>query len=203
MSQAKGDWICFLGADDYFWDSKVLEKVAKRLTDIPSGINIAYGQVMMVNERDENLYIKGDRWHKIKERFMQFMCISHQGVMHRRSLFDLNGKFDESFRIAGDYELLLRELKTGEAIYIPNIIITGMRQGGLSSEPKNSIKVMQEFRRAQKRHGQYFPGLYWIMAMTRVYIRLLLWNLVGEKIARNILDAGRRIEGLPAYWTKM
>ncbi|MBP1762836.1 MAG: hypothetical protein H6Q64_2378, partial [Firmicutes bacterium] len=59
LSQAKGNWICFLGADDYFWDSNVLEQVAKRLGDVPPGINIAYGPVMIANENDECLYQKG------------------------------------------------------------------------------------------------------------------------------------------------
>lgn len=202
LSQAKGDWICFLGADDYFWDSQVVEQMAKRLIQLPTGIRVAYGQVMIVNEREENIYLKGEQWHKTKKHFTQYMSISHQGLMHRRSLFELHGRFDESFRIAGDYELLLRELKTGEAMFIPDIIVTAMRQGGLSSAPANTIEVMLEFRRAQRMHGQYFPGVYWVMAMARVYIRLLLWNLLGEKITRNLLDICRRVKGLVPYWTR-
>jgi len=203
LSQAKGDWICFLGADDYIWDSQVLERMAKRLKILPSGICVAYGQVMIVNDREEGLYQKGEQWHKAKKLFTQYMPIPHQGVMHRRSLFEQRGMFDDSFRIAGDYEMLLRELKTGEAVFIPDIIMTAMRQGGLSTTPQNSIEAMLEFRRAQRINGQYFPGLYWVMAMTRVYIRLLLWNLFGEKTARKFLDLVRRMKGMPPYWTRM
>lgn len=202
LLQAKGDWICFLGADDYFWDSQVLERMAERLAKLPPVINVAYGQVMIVNEHEEGLYSKGEKWSQAKKRFTQLMTITHQGVMHRRRLFELRGTFDDSFRIAGDYELLLRELKTGEAIFIPDIIVTAMRQGGLSTAPFHSVGAMLEFRRAQKMHGRYFPGVYWIMAMIRVYIRLLLWNLFGEKTARKLLDLGRRVYGLPPYWTR-
>jgi glycosyltransferase involved in cell wall biosynthesis len=202
LSQAKGDWLCFLGADDYFWDSQVLEKMAKRLIELPTGIRVAYGQVVIVNEQDECLYLKGEEWNKAKKYFPQFMSITNQGGMHRRSLFEFHGRFDESFRIAGDYELLLRELKNGEAMFIPDIIVSAMRQGGLSSAPANTIEAMLEFRRAQRMHGQYFPGVQWVMAMARVYIRLLLWNLLGEKITRNLLDVGRRLMGLPPYWTR-
>jgi glycosyltransferase involved in cell wall biosynthesis len=202
LLKAKGEWICFLGADDYFLDAQVLERMAAQLLTVPSEICVAYGQVMLLNNIGESLYPIGEPWRVVRERFKQVMCVPHPGLMHRRSLFDRRGNFDESFRIGGDYELLLRELKTGEAMFIPGIITVAMRQGGISSSPSNAIEAMQESRRAQRMHGQYFPGLFWIMAMARVYFRLLLTNLMGEKMARKLLDLARQIKGLPPYWTK-
>lgn len=202
LAQAKGEWICFLGADDFFLNTRVLEQMAVHLAIIPANIRVAYSQVMLLNNDGETLYPIGEPWGKIKERFKQLMCIPHQGVMHRRSMFEQNGKFDESFRIAGDYELLMRELKTGDAVFIPDLITTGMRQGGISSDPENTLVTMREIRRAQKMHGQQWPGWIWFAAMTRVYVRFFLWRILGENLTRKALDAYRRILGLPAYWTK-
>jgi len=202
LEQAKGDWICFLGADDFLWDMQVLERIAKQLVIIPAGISVVYGQIMLLNNNGENLYPIGESWQKIKKHFRQVMCIPHPGTMHRRSLFEQNGKFDESFRIAGDYELLLRELKKADAVFIPDLIIVGMRQGGISSDPANALVAMREIRLAQRVNGQKLPGWIWIMAMIKVYIRLLLWGLLGEVVARRILDFGRKILGLPPFWEK-
>lgn len=202
LAKAKGDWICFLGADDYFWDDQVLERMSVALQAVPADVSLAYAQIMLLNSDGVVLFPAGEPWEKIRERFRQGMCLQHQGVMHRRSLFEKNGLFDESFRIGGDYELMLRELKVAEAMFIPDIILTGMRQGGLSSNPSTSIEAMLDIRRAQKMHGQYLPGLFWVVAMIRIYIRLFLWNLVGEKASRKLLDLGRRIKGLPPYWTR-
>jgi len=202
LSRAKGEWICFLGADDYFWDAQVLDRMASKLATIPTDIRVAYGQIMLLNNDGGKLYPIGEPWNEVKERFKQVMCIPHPGLMHRRSLFEQHGNFDESFRIGGDYELLLRELKTAEAIFVPDIIMIGMRQGGLSSSPSNSIESMWDIRRAQRMHGLIFPGYFWMMAMIRVYLRLILWNLIGEKMTRKLLDLGRRAKGLPLYWTK-
>lgn len=202
LAQAKGEWICFLGADDFFFNTRVLEQMAVHLAIIPANIRVAYSQVMLLNNDGKTLYPIGEPWGKIKERFKQVMCIPHQGVMHRRSMFEQNGKFDESFRIAGDYELLMRELKTGDAVFIPDLITTGMRQGGISSDPENTLVTMREIRRAQKMHGQQWPGWIWFAAMTRVYVRFFLWRILGENLTRKALDAYRRILGLPAYWTK-
>lgn len=202
LTQAKGDWVFFLGADDYLWNTQVLEQMANQLEKLPSDIRVAYSKVMLLNNDGVSLYSIGEPWRKIKDRFKQVMCIPHPGAMHRHELFENQGNFDESFRIAGDYELILRELKTAEAFFISDIVIAGMRQGGISSHPKNTLISLREARRAQRMHGQYIPGMLWIMAIVRVYIRLLLWSILGEPLARKVLDLGRRTIGLPPFWTK-
>ena len=57
-------------------------------------------------------------------------------LWYRRSLFEQHGMFDELFWIAGDYELLLRELKSADAEFIPGLIIVAMQQGSISSSPQ-------------------------------------------------------------------
>jgi glycosyltransferase involved in cell wall biosynthesis len=202
LDQATGEWICFLGADDFFWNSQVLQQMAEHLTKLPPSIRVAYGQIMLINVDGESLYPVGESWGKIKRSFRQIMCIPHQGVMHRRSLFKLHGKFDETFQIAGDYELLLRELKAADASFMPNIVITAMRQGGVSSSPQNSLALFREVRRAQRMHGLWLPSRIWLVVVARTYLRLLMWKFFGERLARKLLDIGRRIMGLPPFWTK-
>ena len=132
LAHANGEWICFLGADDHLWDARVLERIAAQLDRIPPGIRVAYGQIMMLGAEGQQLYTVGAPWEEAGELFKQYMSIPHPAVMHRKSLFERHGKFDESFHIAGDYEFLLRELKTGVAVFIPDIIVIGMRAGGIS-----------------------------------------------------------------------
>lgn len=202
LEHAKGDWVCFLGADDYLWDLQVLERIATQLVLLPPDIRVAYGQIMLLNNNGVKLYPVGQPWEEVKARFKQVMCIPHPAVFHRRSLFFKNGNFDESFRIAGDYELLLRELKVGDAFFIPGIVLTGMRQGGVSTNPENTLLGLREVRSAQRKNGHRWPGFVWLMALVRAYARVLLWKLLGEQSARWMLDLGRRLMGLPAYWTK-
>lgn len=203
LAQAKGEWMCFLGADDYFWDAHVLTQMSAQLAKLPGSVNVAYGKIMLVSAAGKFIHSFGEPWENVRERFKQTMSIPHQGTMHRRKLFDQHGKFDESFRIAGDYELLLRELKTADAVFIPDITIAAMRQGGgISSDPRNSLRVLRESRRAQRKNGLRFPGRIWLMAVVRLYMRLLLWKMLGERLARKALDLGRRAMGLPPFWTR-
>ena len=78
-----------------------------------------------------------------------------------------------------------------------------MRRAGLSSNPKNSLLSMKEIRRAQKMHGYRFPGILWVKALLRVYIRLLLSKLLGDNVTKTLIDFFRHLMGLPAYWTKI
>ncbi|PIY29107.1 MAG: glycosyltransferase [Comamonadaceae bacterium CG_4_10_14_3_um_filter_60_42] len=203
LKHASGEWIYFLGADDYFWNDCVLEEVVKRLMTTPANIKIAYGCVMLVNDKNENILQLGKPWNETKKIFSQLMNIPHQGVMHRRSLFEIHGVFDESFKITGDYEMLLRELKTNDALFIDNSIIAGYRQGGISSVSANALRVNSEYRRAQKLNGLNFPGLMWISNQIKIYTYLFLFKLVNEKNAKKMLDLTRKIRKLPPYWEKL
>jgi glycosyltransferase involved in cell wall biosynthesis len=202
LAQAKGEWVCFLGADDYFRDAQVLARMAEQLVLVPQDIRVAYGQIVLVNNNGTELYTVGEQWSAVKSRFKQTMCVPHPAVMHRRSLFLDHGNFDETYRIAGDYELLLRELKASDAFFIEGIVMTAMRQGGVSSAPANTLEGLCEVRSAQIKNGLRWPSLGWRVALLRTYFRLFLWRLMGEKQARRMLDIGRHLMGLPAYWTK-
>jgi glycosyltransferase involved in cell wall biosynthesis len=205
LQKASGDWICFLGADDYFWTQNVLANVASRLSQLRSNIQLAYGQVMLLTASGEPIYPIGQAWPDIGSQLKKIMCIPHPGTMHRRSFFDMNGNFDETYRIAGDYEIFLRGLTetVAEAVFIPDLIIVGMRHGGLSSNPANSLLAMHEMRLAQKKYGQRWPDKIWVLAMLRIYGRFLVWRLVGERAGKRMIDFARRVKGLPPYWSKV
>ena len=202
LAQAHGEWICFLGADDFLWDPQVLSRIVVHLERVPPHINVAYSQVNLLDENDETLYSIGEPWDEVKQGFKQLMCIPHPAVMHRSSLFKKHGVFDESFHIAGDYELLSRELFDNDAFYIPDLVFSGMRQGGVSSAPANTLLAVREVRAAQRKNGLRWPGVGWLLALARAYLRWAFWSILGERPTRVLLDCGRRFRGLPRHWTK-
>jgi len=201
LAQAHGDWICFLGADDYFWDATVLERMVVQLEMLPPIIRVAYGQIMLIGLDGQSVRPIGDSWESVKKQFRQDMCIPHVGTMHRRTLFQDVGVFDESFKIAGDYELLLRELKTGDAKFISGITTVGQRLGGVSTGKEYYMKMRQEVWRAQRKHGKLWPNKRLTKEIASEYLRLLLWKIFGERMARKLLDFRRRLKGLPPHWT--
>lgn len=205
LEKASGDWICFLGADDYFWDADVLTKMADQLSRVAKETPLVYGQVMLLTASGESMYPIGQAWPDIHEQLKKMMCIPHPGAMHRKSFFNDNGSFDESYKISGDYELLLRGFSKSEAkvSFVSDLITVGMRHGGLSSDPQNSLLAMWEIRRAQKKYYQGLPDRTWVWGLIRIYVRSLVWRVLGDVAGKRVMDAARRIKGLPPYWSKV
>jgi len=204
LDHIQGDWICFLGADDYFWKTDVLERVKEYLVEASNtGIRVVYGQVAEVTIQGEILQILGKPWEKARKQFLQVMAIPHPGLMHHRSLFDLYGKFDEDFHIAGDYEFLLRELKAKKAEFITNIIVTGMQRGGVSSNPKSYLQIFDENTRAQRKNkvSTLIP-----IQLTRRYVKVILRkfliSLFGDNAIGYFVDFYRLLTGRSRYWTR-
>jgi glycosyltransferase involved in cell wall biosynthesis len=187
VRQARGDWVCILGADDFFYAPDVLEKMAAQLRKLPDQIRIAYGQVMLLDEAGQELFTIGGPWPKVKNDLRQIMSLPYPGLMHRGVVFTELGGFDLSFRIAGDYELLLRELIQNDAHFVPSLIMVGMTQGGISSKPRNGFYAMLEGRRAQKMHGIRWPGPKWLWVMFKIFCRILLWEILGGKLTNRLV----------------
>lgn len=151
LSHAKGEWICFLGSDDYFWQDDVLEKMISRLEIAKEkDIRLVYGHVASVNKTGKVKNILGIPWEKAKSISLHQMP-PHPGLMHYWSIFKEHGGFDESFRIAADYELLLRELKSRDAMFVSGLIVAGIQYGGVSCNIKYLIRLIIEDVLARKK----------------------------------------------------
>lgn len=143
LELAAGEWIAFLGADDAYTPAAVRAYMAlarqcpraeflssRALLSHPTG----YAPVF------------GGPWQW--PRFSKAMTTIHVGTMHRRTLFEQYGQFDTTYRIAADYQFLLRardRLRTG---FTPETTVI-MRAGGVS----DSTAGLYEARRAKLNAG--------------------------------------------------
>jgi hypothetical protein len=166
-------------------------------------VSIAYGKIALLDKSGNPMFDLGDPWEFLESQFMKKMCLPHPAVMHRRSLFETYGAFDTSFRIAGDYEFLLRAVKANRPRYLGELLVTAMRPGGLSSSPAGTIMGLRETHRALEKHGYQVSRLSQLMAWARLYLRLYITRCLGSRVAPAVLDMGRRLMGLPPYWTKV
>lgn len=201
LLHVKGEWICFLGADDYLCDCDALGRIASRLSVIGTSVRVVYGQVNLVNDNGGVLGTFGKRWSELRSSFLAGEALNiHQATFHHRSLFERHGRFDESFRIAGDYELLLRELRTNEALYVPSVV-TAMQHGGISSNPSSKATTIREIIRARGMHGLAL-SLNLVAAWLRANIHAALYRVAGQRVSSVAADMYRILTGRGRLWTK-
>lgn len=202
LDRVGGDWIHFLGADDYFMDPGDLAQAAEGINGCGPDIRVVYGKEAVVSATGEVLEVRGDPWEKAGKNFIREMSIPHPVVFHRRDLFEEHGRFDESFKICADYELLLRELKSGKACLIPNVV-KAVTYGGASKRWDMIVSVAFETARAQRINGifPYKPGWFWFCAKNVVKSRLA--RTIGDRLTRRLVDFYRLLTGRPRIWTRM
>ena len=98
LKHATGEWICFLGADDYFWNKHVLANMAPYIIRVKNcGIRVVYGRIAhVVDQAGKIIKFLGKPLKKIRWLMSHGMPLPHIGLMHHQSLFKMHGLFDET-----------------------------------------------------------------------------------------------------------
>ena len=104
LIHAKGDYVCFLGADDAWADPNVLQELFSAINSQTYDLVTSRGLIFSTDSDESSTF--GSAWNY--QRLGRRMVVCHPGLLHRRELFDTYGLFDTRYRIAGDLEFLLR-----------------------------------------------------------------------------------------------
>lgn len=190
LEHVRGEWIAFLGADDWLADAHALERLAPVLRTAWPAHRVVYSRVRLVGACGELLEEMGEPWPKVKVLFRSRPCIPQPGLMHHRSLFRDLGGFDERFGLAADYELLLRELKSRDALYVPAVTVN-MGHGGLTTNPDNFYRLLRETRSALAKHGLKPPAMLWTYWTACAWLYARLRRLIGDRAIRVLADLYR------------
>jgi glycosyltransferase involved in cell wall biosynthesis len=128
LSYSKGEYILFLNGGDYLYNDKVLADVFKCAITKP----IVYGYCETTTSKNTPILFKAppnlNKLHLIRT------SIPHQATFVKRELFNKYGMFDETFKITGDYDLLLRLVvkHSIQSQYVP-VLCTFFDRNGVSS----------------------------------------------------------------------
>ena len=132
IAAANGDFLGILHSDDVFLDYKVVSDAIQKLQETRS--DLCFSDLVIVDEISGKVlrYVKGNFF----KRWMLRIGLHppHPTIFLKRSLFDEFGLFSTNYKIAGDFDFMIR-IFYGRKInwsYM-NRISVKMRSGGISN----------------------------------------------------------------------
>lgn len=135
VRDARGGWLYVLGCDDAIMDPAVLCGLLN--SDMARALEMIASPVFLSEDGACQLKV-------CRPRLLCGVPYPHQGLLMRTNLVRRLGGFDESYRIAGDYALILRAVMANAKVGFNDVPFAYYSTGGLSS---NQERCYAEFER--------------------------------------------------------
>ena len=156
FQMATGDIIGILNSDDFYTSDDALQVIADAFAN--NDIDATYGDIHFVNDDDLSKRVRYYSSAVFRRSFMRFgLMPAHPSFYCKKTIYDKYGAFDTSYKVAADFENLLRIIYVGNirTKYIPKDFVT-MRTGGASTAGLSSwTQIMKDHLRALKTNGIY------------------------------------------------
>ena len=154
LDRARGDIICFLNADDRYATNKVLSRVATLMHK--QQLDALMGDVVFFHETDPQRMVRRYRSnHFTPGRLAWGWMPAHPALFLSRGVVRRVGRFKTDYRIAGDYEFIVRAFHGHEVRYqrLPEVLVN-MQTGGASTGGFCAkLRLNREVLRACRENG--------------------------------------------------
>ena len=155
IKMASGDIVGIINSDDFFHREDTLDIISKQFDN--SEIEAIYGDERDVDIDDINKVVRIDRGAYFRTWMYRIgLMPAHQTFYARRILFEKLGYYKTNYRIAADFELMLRfaYINKVKFKYVPETLLT-FRTGGVSSKLSNKWLLNKETIRACRENGLF------------------------------------------------
>lgn len=157
MALATGDIIGILNSDDFFTSDDVVESLVKEF-GADSELQAVYGDVHFVQDPYLDVCVRYYSSAIFSPRMFRFGFMpAHPSFYMRRECFLKYGGYDLKYKIAADYEYLVRLIYRNQIKikYLKKDFVT-MRVGGVSTRNlKNRLVISREDVKACLQNGLY------------------------------------------------
>lgn len=151
---ATGDIVGILNSDDFYPSPDIIQRVVTEFQE--KKVDTTIGDILFVspsNTKKIVRYYSAKKWKP--SRFVKGYMPPHPSFFVYKKHYDKLGLYQIDYKIAADYELLIRFLGTNglSYSYIPEAIVH-MREGGVSNASIKSRYILnREIIRACKENG--------------------------------------------------
>lgn len=152
---ATGDIVGILNSDDFFTSDTVLQSVVEGFSD---DIDAVYGDIHFVRPGNLDKCVRYYSSRHFRPWALRFGYMpAHPSFYARRELFEKYGGYSLDYKLAADYEMMVRLFHKAKIRYkyLPIDMVT-MRTGGMSTKNvKNRLLLTVEDAKACRENGMY------------------------------------------------
>lgn len=155
IAHCTGDIVGTLNSDDYFTSDDVLQHIADHFTP---DIDAVYGDIHFIREGEPDKITRYYSSALFRPMWLRFGFMpAHPSFYLRRSLYEKHGGYSLDYKIAADYEMMVRLFHKHKlhACYLKKDFVT-MRMGGVSTKNvHNRMLITREDVKACRQNGLY------------------------------------------------
>lgn len=160
IKKATGDVIGLLNSDDMLADDDILETIVAKFKK--HQVDCIFGNLLMVDAQSKDKVFR--IWQGCpypKNGFIKGWHPAHPTFYCKKECYDRFGLYDTTFKIAADFELMLRFIEKNKiSTYFLNEYIVKMRMGGASTSSIHNIMLgRKDILRAFKKNGYKINSL--------------------------------------------
>jgi glycosyltransferase len=141
LNLASGEYVGYLNADDVYASEGSIAQVVDALRTNP--VDLIYGDIQLVRVDDLESVVRYWRSGRYAISSLRTGWMPpHPGTFIRRDLMQEVGGFDTRYRVAGDYDLIVRCLlsENVQVSYLPKLL-TKQRMGGASNRSMKALML--------------------------------------------------------------
>lgn len=160
IAMANGDVIGLLHSDDLFNSEYTIAQIAELFKY--SKADGVYGNLRYVSKTNTDKTIRFWKSEYFDPKLLKKGWMpAHPSLFLKKEVYQTHGQFDLNFKIAADYDFILRIFMDRELKFsYHNQVITKMRVGGASNQSfKNIVRKSKEDLRALKKNKLKYPYL--------------------------------------------
>jgi glycosyltransferase involved in cell wall biosynthesis len=157
IGYAKGEWLYFIGGDDYLYDSSILETLSKKLKKTKE--HVLYGNVLI---KGDTGWATDGQIYNGKYSFQKLLKsnICHQSMFYRRSFILQNQlQYDLKYPVSADWDFNIACRLHTKFSYVKDIVAV-FNAGGISTGKSRPEPFLEE-RKIKYAHlyKKYKPSL--------------------------------------------
>ena len=166
IKAAKGDYIWFLNSGDKIYTDHLISAIFLNIkNELP---DVIYGETMIIAEDGSEIGLRRLKApeHLTWKSLTDGMVVCHQSFIASRKI---TPKYNLNYKIASDYDWMLKTLRAANSIYNSHQIISGFLDGGTSK--KNIRASLKERFKIMSENYGFIPTLF-----QHIFIGFRFWR---------------------------